>query len=92
MAKEPEPIKVTADTALTDVLAMARKDAVVLDNNGVRYRLSRETEDIWAHYDPAKVRAALATFGGSWRDIDADKVIEDIYRWREEGSRPANRP
>jgi hypothetical protein len=25
---------------------------------------------------------------GSWSDIDADKMIEDIYRWREEGSRP----
>jgi antitoxin (DNA-binding transcriptional repressor) of toxin-antitoxin stability system len=32
-----------------------------------------------------------ATFG-SWSDIDADKVISDIRRWREEGSRPATRP
>ena len=29
---------------------------------------------------------------GSWSDIDADKAIADIYKWREEGSRPANRP
>ncbi len=29
---------------------------------------------------------------GSWSDIDADKAIADIYRWREEGSRPATRP
>jgi antitoxin (DNA-binding transcriptional repressor) of toxin-antitoxin stability system len=32
-----------------------------------------------------------ATFG-SWSDIDADKAIADIHRWREEGSRPATRP
>ena len=29
---------------------------------------------------------------GSWSDIDMDKAIADIYKWREEGSRPVNRP
>jgi hypothetical protein len=29
---------------------------------------------------------------GSWSDLDPDKIIEDIYRWRKEGSRPATRP
>jgi hypothetical protein len=32
-----------------------------------------------------------ATFG-SWSDLDPDKLIADIHRWREEGSRPATRP
>ena len=32
-----------------------------------------------------------ATFG-SWNDLDADTVIANIYRWREEGSRPAINP
>lgn len=32
-----------------------------------------------------------ATFG-SWKDIDADELIAKIYRWREEGSRPATTP
>jgi hypothetical protein len=92
MARELEPVKVTADTTLTDVLALARRDAVVLDDNGVRYRLTREMEDSWADYDPAKVGAALGAFGGSWSDVDADAVIADIYRAREEGSRPVDRP
>jgi len=39
----------------------------------------------------AKWENIRATFG-SWSDLDADKIIADIYRWREEGSRPANRP
>jgi hypothetical protein len=34
---------------------------------------------------------SLATIG-SWSDLDADKLIADIYRWREEGLRPATRP
>jgi hypothetical protein len=29
---------------------------------------------------------------GSWNDLDADKLIADIYCWREEGSRPATHP
>ncbi len=29
---------------------------------------------------------------GSWADIDTDRLIEDIYRARREGSRPSNRP
>jgi hypothetical protein len=35
-----------------------------------------------------KIKAAF----GSWSDIDADELIVNIYRWREEGSRPATRP
>ncbi len=29
---------------------------------------------------------------GSWSDLDAEEVIANIHRWREEGSRPATRP
>ena len=32
-----------------------------------------------------------ATFGSS-SDLDAEALITNIYRWREEGSRPATRP
>jgi antitoxin (DNA-binding transcriptional repressor) of toxin-antitoxin stability system len=39
----------------------------------------------------AKWKNIKATFG-SWSDLDADELIANIHRWREEGSRPANRP
>lgn len=35
---------------------------------------------------------AFKAAAGSWKDVDAEKLIADIYRWRQEGSRPANRP
>ena len=38
-----------------------------------------------------KWKAIRATFG-SWSDLDADELIDNIHRWREEGSRPATRP
>lgn len=47
---------------------------------------------IWANYDPERLREALDKYGGMWSDIDADELIADIHRWREEGSRPADRP
>jgi hypothetical protein len=35
--------------------------------------------------------ASLAAIG-SWRDLDANSLIAQVYRAREEGSRPATRP
>ena len=43
-------------------------------------------------YDPVKFRAPVKATAGSWAGIDADALIEDLYRAREEGSRPADRP
>ena len=34
----------------------------------------------------------IKTSFGSWSDLDTDELIAHIYRWREEGSRPATRP
>ena len=39
--------------------------------------------EAWAGVD----RAA-----GTWDDVDTEKLKADIYRWREEGSRPWDRP
>lgn len=47
---------------------------------------------IWANYDPKKAIEALERAAGVWSDIDADEMIASIHRWREEGSRPADRP
>src|SRR5258706_11016563 len=33
----------------------------------------------------SKIKAAF----GSWSDLDAEELIANIYRWREEDSRPA---
>lgn len=49
-------------------------------------------EDIWAGYDPGKVKKALAKAAGTWADLDTDALIADLYRAREEGSRPDSRP
>jgi len=67
----------------------------LLEENGSLYRLDRvdhESDDIWKGYDPERVRAAIEAYGGSWKDLDAETLKASIYRAREEGSRPADRP
>ncbi len=39
----------------------------------------------------ADYQKSLAAIG-SWSDLDADELIKNIARWRNEGSRPITRP
>ena len=90
MASEPKKIKVTPGSELARLLDEASGESLLLEKDGVVYRLSTEEEDIWAGYDPEQVIAALDRTAGSWADIDADALIMKLYRAREEGSRPTS--
>lgn len=39
-------------------------------------------------YDPAATLASIRAAGGSWSDLDAEALKADLYRAREEGTRP----
>jgi hypothetical protein len=52
----------------------------------------REAQDPWATYDPAKLRAGLKKVAGLLSPEEGDRIIEMIYRGREEGTRPIERP
>jgi hypothetical protein len=93
-------IEVEPGSELARLLEKANGATMVLVKDGVRYRVTPEElaeearpeavsePDPWADYDPERALAGMLAAAGSWSDIDADKMIEDIYRWREEGSRP----
>ena len=93
MANEPTKIiKVAADSELGRLVDEARRHPVLLEKDGAVYSLtphSSDPDDLWAGYDPAKVRDAIRTYGGSWKDVDADAMIAEIYAARMRGSRPA---
>jgi hypothetical protein len=50
-----------------------------------------DEEALLAGYDPDLVLKGIEAAAGSWSDVDTDRLIEEIDRWREEGRRPADR-
>jgi hypothetical protein len=49
-------------------------------------------EGIWAGYDPDQVREAIDKYAGTWSDLDVEEMKANLYRAREEGTRPPDRP
>jgi hypothetical protein len=96
MAHVPtKTIKVTADSELGKLVDAAARHPVLLEKDGAVYSISpasSDPDDLWAGYNPDKVKKAIAETAGSWKDLDTEKLIADIYRARKEGSRPATRP
>jgi hypothetical protein len=97
MVVEVNTIEVEPDSELAKLLDEAGDTPLVLVKNGRRIRVTQEiveerSSDPWASYDPEKFEAGIVAAAGSWADVDAEKLIADVYRWREEGSRPADRP
>ena len=93
MAREPKRIIVAPGTELARLLDDAASSPVLLEKDGELYRLNRaEEEDVWASYDPQKVREAVAKHAGSWKDIDLEAFKAFIYRAREEGTKPLPAP
>ncbi len=90
MAKTIKPVKLTSESDLMRLLDEADLSSpVLLERRGVVYRLStvNDGEEIDDEPDAEEVLRILDETVGSWADLDVDKMIEDIYRWRREGSR-----
>jgi hypothetical protein len=92
MADTVRTIHVPPESELARLLDEARDAPLRLEKDGVTYRLSREEDDIWATYDPEAVHEALRTAAGTLTPEEGEELKAYIYRGREEGSRPADRP
>ena len=57
-----------------------------------RATIQPHIRELWAGYDPAKAREAIAAMAGSWSDLDTDEIIAQVHRRREEGTRREERP
>ncbi|MBA2521580.1 MAG: hypothetical protein H0V24_18135 [Chloroflexia bacterium] len=84
-------IDVTAETDLDFLLDEASGEPVILEHDGEVYLLERADHLAYVP-DPEAVRKMLAEVAGSWADMDIDKVIEEVYEARRDGSRPPDRP
>lgn len=92
MSKEPLTITIDPDSELAHALAEADAKPVLLDSNGVRFRVIRAGDDLWADYDPDAVLTGLHTIAGTVSPEEGERMKELIYRGREEGTRPIDRP
>ena len=92
MAKEPLTIHLDPESELARILAAAEETPVVLDSNGVRFRVIRADEDLWADYDPEAVLEGLREIAGTLSVEEGERMKALIYRGREEGTRPITRP
>jgi hypothetical protein len=93
MARGPlTVIMIDPDSELGKALAEPDNAPIILVRNGARFRVTRDPEDPWANYDPEKVRAGLKKVAGLLSPEEGDRIIEAIYRGREEGTRPIERP
>ena len=85
-------VSISPNSELAHALDAGDVEAVVRLHGGNRFRLVRESNDPWATYDPAKLRAGLKKVAGLLTPEEGDRIIESIYRGREEGTRPPTRP
>lgn len=94
MAIETHTIIVTADTTIDDILAGADMSPLQIEHKGVVYVVQRAVaaDDIWGNYDPQAVVDMLEDLKHNPIDIKIQQWIDDVYRSREEGSRPEDRP
>jgi hypothetical protein len=86
-------IEVHAGTELAKLIDESQETSLILVKDGVRYRLERvspeDAEDSDDRSDEATDdEAIMSRFVGAWADVDADALIDELRRAREEGSRP----
>ncbi len=92
MAKAPLTVTIDPDSELGHALDDADGSPVVLERNGARFRVTRDPDDPWANDDPEAVRAALRAVAGTLTRDEGERRKELIYRGRDEGTRPIDRP
>ena len=91
MDKEPLIIHLDPDSELARTLAYAENMPVVLETNGVRFRVIRDTAGLWADYDPEAALAGLRAVAGTMTSEEGERIKQLIYGSREEGTRPLSR-
>jgi hypothetical protein len=89
--REPGVIELNPESQLAKVLATAGRQPVSFMSGGRRYVASRDPHD-WDAKDAEAFSEALRAVAGTFTPEEGERLKQDIYRWREEGTRPIDRP
>jgi hypothetical protein len=86
MEKVPKRIKAAADSELVHRIkeAIAEGVPLVVDAEGESYPLQPEAGRVTAGPKSKRMKDRLLALAGVWSDLDADEMIERIYRARRE--------
>ncbi len=85
-----KPIVIEPGSELDKLLEHVIEWPLLLERAGVRYRLEREDDDIWAGYDPERARASILAASGAWKGvIDAEAFKAYIRERRRTKNRPS---
>jgi hypothetical protein len=85
-------VELDPESELAKVLAASAKKPIILVSNGDRYMVNRADDDLSKGNDDEEFREALRKVVGTLTPEEGERLKRDIYRWREEGSRPIDRP
>jgi hypothetical protein len=94
MVKQRERVTIDLDpeSELAKALAEAGRKPVGLISNGRRYVVNRDPDDLWDDDDADEFQRGLNAVVGTLSPEQGEQFKELIYRGREEGTRPINRP
>jgi hypothetical protein len=92
MHASPLTITINDDSELGRALDAHPQESIMIVRGVHRFRVIPQGEDPWANYDPERLRDALREVAGTLTPEEGDRIKEEIYRAREEGSRPPDRP
>jgi hypothetical protein len=86
MYLEPKRIKVEPGSELARLLEDVNETPLLLEVHGVLYHVtaSGKEADIWADYDPERVRAGLKESAGALSGVDTKQLLADIRASREQ--------
>jgi len=92
MAYNRQTIHVRDDDDIARLLNEADSYPVRLEKGGITYSLKREDDSVTGTYDPVAVRDAVRAASSVLTPDEGEELKTYLYRARQEGSRPANRP
>lgn len=78
-----DAIKLNPTDELGRRLERAAGQPVIIEHNGVRYRI--EPEDPFAFYDPEKMLAAIDAGAGAFKGMDVEQFLAEIREARGHG-------
>ena len=83
-------IELDPDSDVARALVAAGTKPITLISEGRRFVVSRDPFDP-VDDDPEAFREALRSVVGTLTPEEGERLKRDIYRWREEGTRPIDR-